>query len=75
MRMKAILLMLLNHSFKNNYAGNREFYSDMVPDLQHPFMFSPGHRVRICSFISEVKHKYCANQRKDKHFINSSPKI
>ena len=55
------------------YAGNREFYSDMVPDMQHPFVFSPGHRVRICSFISEVKHKYCANQRKDKHFSSIAP--
>ena len=55
------------------YAGNREFYSDMVPDMQHPFVFSPGHRVRICSFISEVKHKYCANQRQDKHFSSIAP--
>ena len=23
------------------YAGNREFYCDMVPDMQHPFVFSP----------------------------------
>ena len=59
-------LMLLNHSFKNIMLG--KFYSDMVPDMQHPFVFSPGHRVRICSFISEVKHKYCANQRKDNNF-------
>ena len=37
------------------YARNKDFYNDMTPDMQLPFVFSPGHRQRICSFVSEVK--------------------
>lgn len=40
------------------YAGKKEFYSDMLPDMQLSFVFSPGHRLPICKFVSEVKDKY-----------------
>ena len=57
------------------YSGNPEFYGSPTPNLQCPFLFPPGHRLRICSFVSEVKCIYqqaLASKRKRKLWITSS---
>ena len=61
-----------------NFPGDPKIshYSDL-PSI--PFQFPPGHRIRICNFISLVKAKFkppmqdSINNRKRKHF-NSAKK-
>ena len=37
-----------------HFSGNKEYYS--TPALaSRPFVFPPGHRIRIANFVSEVK--------------------
>lgn len=40
------------------YSGHKDFYPTCtVPTAQQPFIFPPGHRLRISNFVSEVKRK------------------
>ncbi len=55
-------------------AGNNDFYNDVTPDKQLPFVSSPSHRQRICSFVSEVKHKYYSDLNMGRQVSQIAPK-
>ena len=56
------------------YPGHKDFCCTPAhaPGVQQPFVFPPGHRIRITNFISEVKRKYHAPRSKRKLLPNAS---
>ena len=59
MKILVILLQLLNHLLIKYYSGHKDFYpTSTAPIAQMPFIFRPGHRLRISNFVSEVKRRH-----------------
>ena len=56
------------------YPGHKDLCCTPAPapGVQQPFVFPPGHRIRITNFISEVKRKYHAPRSKRKLLPNAS---
>ena len=50
-------IQLIENFIDQHYSGHKDFQSNPAL-VQKPFVFPPGHWLRICNFVSEVKQKH-----------------
>ena len=52
-------LAIIESFIDKYYSGHKDFYpTSTVPIAQKPFIFPPGHRLRISNFVTEVKRRH-----------------
>ncbi len=51
-------IKIIESFIEKYYSGHKDFYpTSIAPTAAQPFIFPPGHRLRISNFVAEVKRK------------------